>query len=282
MSGTKQGTVLVVGASGFLGRAVTAELHRQNVTVYGTYCQQAVADVPFDFWHDDVAPLLEQTNADTVIFTADVEPDAPTLELQKRATHFFEACAARRVVYLSSDAIFDGTKGNYGESDEPLPVTFYGENLAVLEPLVSHLCKNACIIRPSYLYGVSVGELGPRLSGVRQRLLAGEAVYYAQDMFKSPMEVGLAAEAVVKLALTGVTGIVHISGARTSVYNFYQDAMRVLGVPTETLHANTLPADAAASQNTVPGDTSLNATLMTRLTGVPVLSVGEALTAKNG
>ena len=259
-----------------------AELRQQNVSVYGTYCQQAVADFSFDFWHDDIALLLEQTGADTVIFTAAVEPDAPTLELRERAAHFLEACAAQRVVYLSSDAIFDGTKGNYRESDEPSPATLYGENLAVLEPLVLSSCKNACIVRPSYLYGFSAGELDPRLSGVRQRLLAGEHIYYAQDMFKSPMEVGLAAEAVAKLALSDYSGTVHISGVRTSVYDFYQGSMSVLGIPTETLYANTLPADAPIPRDAVPRDTSLDATLMTRLTGVLVLSVEGAFTAETG
>ena len=271
MSGMKR-RALVVGASGFLGRAVTAELRRQNVTVYGTYCQQALADIPFDFWRDDVTPILEQTGADTVIFTAAVETDAPTLELKARAAHFFRACASRRVVYLSSDAIFDGAKGNYRESDSPSPTILYGKNLMELESLVQGSCKNTCIIRPSYLYGFSA-ELDPRLLEVQQRLLAGKDVYYAQDFFKSPVEITLAAEAVAKLALSSTTGAVHISGARTSVYNFYQGAMTVLGVPVETLHAEYLPADAA-----IPKDTSLDATLMTQLTGVPVASVLEALT----
>ena len=240
---------------------------------YGTHRQQALADsIPFDFWRDDVTLLLEHTRADTVIFTATVEPDASTLELTERATHFFRACAERRVVYLSSDAIFDGVKGNYNELDLPSPTTLYGKNLMGLESLVQGSCKNACVIRPSYLYGFSA-ELDPRLSEVQQHLLAGQAVYYAKDMFKSPMEVGLAAEAVTKLALSDYTGTVHISGTRTSVYDFYQGAMGALGVPVETLHTNTLPADAP-----VPRDTSLDATLMTQLTGVPIVSVREALT----
>ena len=251
---------------------MTAELRRQNVTVYGTYCQQALADISFDFWRDDVTLLLEHTGADTVIFTAAVETDTSTLELTERATHFFRACASRRVVYLSSDAIFDGAKGNYRESDLPSPTTLYGKNLMELESLVQGSCKNACVIRPSYLYGFSA-ELDPRLSSVRQRLLASQDVYYAQDLFKSPVEITLAAETVTKLALSNITGTVHISGTRTSVYDFYQGAMTVLDVPTETLHADTLPADTA-----VPRDTSLDATLMTQLTGVPVLSVREALT----
>ena len=86
------------------------------------------------------------------------------------------------------------------------------------------------------------------------------------------MEVSRAAEAVVKLAGSGHVSTVHVGGVRTSVYRFYRDAMTALGVPTATLRADRLPGGAG-----VPKDTSLHCALMTQLTGVPVLSVQEAL-----
>lgn len=264
--------VLVIGSSGFLGRAVMKQLRRRSVNARGTHRHEATfGSVPFDFWQDDITPLIE-TGADIVVFTAAVEPDVPTARLTERAERFFGACAARRVVYLSSDAVFGGAKGNYSESDIPSPTTLYGENLGALEHLVRDLCPDACIIRPSYLYGFSSGAPDFRLAHVREQLLQGRAVHYAEDMFKSPMEITQAGEAVAELALSNYTGTVHISGARTSVYTFYRDAMTKLGVPVETLHANRLPDGAS-----IPKDTSLDATLMTRLTGVPVLGVREAL-----
>ena len=245
---------------------------RKGVDARGTHRHEAAFDsVPFDFWQDDITPLIEQTEADIVVFTAAVEPDVSTLQLREKAENFFGACTALRVVYLSGDAIFDGAEGNYSESDPPSPATLYGENLGALENLVRDLCADACIIRPSYLYGFSSGAPDFRLAHVRRHLLSGKAVHYAEDMFKSPMEITLAGEAVTELALSNYTGTVHISGARTSVYTFYRDTMTTLGVPIKTLYANRLPADAP-----IPKDTSLDATLMTRLTGVPVLSVREA------
>lgn len=177
------------------------------------------------------------------------------------------------MVYLSSDAIFDGTRGNYRESDVPSPITPYGKNLELLERTTRAICRGACIIRPSYLYGCSLETLDHRLFRTRQRLLSGETVYYAADMFKSPMGVSLAAEAITKIILRRHAGTVHISGTRTSLHTFYLDAMRALGVPTATLHADRLPADTL-----IPRDTSLAAALMHRLTGVPVLSVRETFT----
>lgn len=264
---------LVVGSSGFLGRSVITALRQAGIGAHGTYRQEVVPDAsPFDFWGDDVAPLLTKTGADTVVFCAAVETDTPTAQLAERAERFFRACAGLRVVYGSSDAVFDGLAGNYTETDPPSPTTLYGRNLVAVERIVRERCPDACVIRPSYLYGFSGGALDTRLESVRRRLLAGETVTYAENMFKSPMEVFMAADAVMRLARSSFIGTVHIGGARSSVYGFYRDAMTVLGVPTTTLRADRSPGGAG-----VPKDTSLHCALMTRLTGVPVLSVRETL-----
>lgn len=267
---------LVVGSSGFLGQSVMTALRQAGANVHGTYRTEVTPDAsPFDFWQDDVTPLLTKTGADTVVFTAAVETDAPTELLAGRAERFFAACIGRRVIHLSSDAVFSGFRGNYTEHDPPSPTTPYGKNLVAVENIVRERCPDACVVRPSYLYGFSVGKLDGRLEHARRKLLSGETVRYADDMVRSPMEVGLAAKAVLELARSRYVGTVHISGERSSVYGFYRDALSVLGVPTATLHADRLPAGTE-----VPRDTSLAAALMTRLTGVPVLGVRAALSAR--
>ena len=166
--------------------------------------------------------------------------------------------------------MFSGRRGDY--NDPPSPTTLYGKNLVAVEKIVREHCPDACIVRPSYLYGFSGGKLDGRLETARRRLLSGEPVRYADDMYKSPMEISHAADAVTKLAHSSYVGTVHISGVRSSVYEFYRDALNALGVPTAALHSDRLPVGTKISR-----DTSLDAALMTRLTGVSVLGVREAL-----
>lgn len=131
-----------------------AALRRAGVETHGTYQAEVTPDAsPFDFWQDDITPLLTKTGADTVIFAAAVETDAKAAQLAERAERFFGACAGRRVVYLSSDAVFDGLRGNYTEDDPPSPATLYGKNLVAVEKIVRERCPDACVVRPSYLYG---------------------------------------------------------------------------------------------------------------------------------
>ena len=76
-------SLLVIGSNGFLGRAVTEVLRRQDgLKVYGTHRHRAAfsGSLAYDFWHDDLTPLSERTGADTVILIAAVEPDAQTLD----------------------------------------------------------------------------------------------------------------------------------------------------------------------------------------------------------
>lgn len=58
--------VLVVGTSGFLGRAVASELRAAGHRVVGTYCSTPTdgAEARFDFWTDDVGALADEHDAD--------------------------------------------------------------------------------------------------------------------------------------------------------------------------------------------------------------------------
>ena len=96
----------------------------------------------------------------------------PTCEFtlfKQQAERLIQGCRQCRVLYVSSDGVFDGKKGKYAESDIPSPVTLYGRNLHYLEELVQSFCTNYCIIRPSYLYGYSLSQLDQRLSLIRRR-----------------------------------------------------------------------------------------------------------------
>jgi dTDP-4-dehydrorhamnose reductase len=193
-------------------------------------------------------------------------------DFKRRVDQLVRDCQACRVLYISSDGIFDGRKGYYVESDIPTPSTLYGRNLKYFEEAVQALCTNYCIVRPSYLYGYSCSQLDRRLSQIRDRLLAGEQLSYFTDMIKSPMEVNQIAQAITWLACSDYIGIMHVAGEAMSVYDFYQEAMRSLGITYPGLLPAHMPTDFPH-----PRDTSLDISLMKKLMGIVPLSVQEAL-----
>lgn len=261
-------TVLVVGSSGFLGRCIVDKL-MPRARVFCTYYSQSVFpdSYSYDFFHDDIRPIIEETDVSTVIFTAMVEfeePEAVAASMQR----FVRGCHDRRVVYLSSDGIFDGKRGNYTEDDVPMPCTRYGRNLLTCETFVQDHCANVCIIRPSYLYGFSHGQLDPRLARTRNALMAGEQVQCFHDMYKSPLGVVQVAEAVITLSDSDYVGIMHVAGERLSVFEFHSQAMGALGMATTNLISCPMPETPNFLR-----DTSLNTSRWQRVTGMKPLTV---------
>ena len=274
--------VLVVGASGFLGRAVATELRESGHRVVGTYCSTPApeTDIQFDFWTEDVGVLADERDADTVVFAAAVEygGDADTGEtaagpdFQRAAERFARGCRDRRLVYVSSAAVFDGTRGRYPESADRSPIDDYGRRLVTAENAVRDHCSDAAILRTSYLFGFSGGQLDDRLARTRDAVSAGESVAYFEDMYKSPVLVSEAAEAVRVLVESEATGIVHVPAPRTSVYEFHRDAMAALGHDPSLVERDSIPPEM-----TVAPDSSLSSDRFESLVGFEPSSVESGL-----
>ncbi|GCE47647.1 dTDP-4-dehydrorhamnose reductase [Thermosporothrix hazakensis] len=274
----KDCNVVLLGSNGYLGRTLTVRLQR-DVAVFPTHRQGALfpSSLQYDFWTDDLTPLLSLCQADIVVIAMNVayvaqDPVVDSRLFRLRVGKLVHACRERRVIYISSDGIFDGRSGMYTETDVPHPITPYGKNLQFFEERVREFCDDYCIIRPSYLFGYAHAELDRRLARVRAGLLAGEHFTFFKDMIKSPLDVNQAAEAIAQITLSNYIGVVHVGGVAMSVYDFYHTAMQTLQVPCEGLSASMMPAD-----STMPKNTSLDIRLMKGLTGVRPYTVQEAL-----
>ena len=264
--------VVVIGSSGFSGEAVTRLLTSQgHIPILTHYTHpKFTGSLRYNFFSD--APDFLPDEPATVIFTSAVEMSETTEKVQAAMQRLLARLKNHRFVYLSSDGIFDGTKGNYREEETPYPKTQYGRNLLACETLVRRELENYFILRPSYIYGVVDGKLDSRLDDVRKRLLANEEVVGFHDMYKSPLGVGQLAQAIVDLAASDFTGTLHVAGERMSVYDFYQQAMTALGVETTHLKARAMPPDPALLK-----DTSLNISKWKELSGVAPKSVRKTL-----
>jgi dTDP-4-dehydrorhamnose reductase len=146
--------ILLIGSTGYLGRTLMARL-QQTGQVFPTHRTKAhfAGSHRYDFWTDDVHSLVEQHQIDIVVIAAKMayeaaDPDYEFAIFRQRAEQLIRGCQQCRVIYISSDGIFDGKKGHYTESDIPTPITRYGRNLHYLEEQVQNLCSDYCIIRP--------------------------------------------------------------------------------------------------------------------------------------
>ncbi|MBK9019748.1 MAG: sugar nucleotide-binding protein [Sulfuritalea sp.] len=199
----------VVVGTGFLGAAVVQFLRRSGMAPLHTYRQRQVfADsVRFDLFRQRLSEVVPISDVGTVIFTARIEDAFDRSNLQSAMESLFRECRNMRIVYLSSDAVFDGQRGMYVESDAPSPLTTYGRNKAACENFWERSHPTHCIIRPSYIFGFSCGQLDPRLAQALTTLRSGIPFHRFNDMYKSPIEVNRLAGIVVQAARSsfGVT-----------------------------------------------------------------------------
>jgi dTDP-4-dehydrorhamnose reductase len=272
----QQQRILVVGSSGYLGRVVTKALSSKHFAVSTHNKNPYFPDsAKYSFPHDDLSYLVTANMVDTCIFAAEIEKNQDYQRsddlgfFHQAVKQLVQSLCAVRFVYISSDGIFDGKRGSYTESNIPQPTTEYGRKLEICEDAIRTLCSDYCIIRPSYLYGHSLGILDNRLQRTKSLCQSQQEAIYFDDMFKSPIHVVDAASLIITLALSEYIGVIHIGGPRMSVYDFHKEAMEAIGVSGK-ISPRKMPTDAGLLR-----DTSLDTTLCARLTGFIPKSVTE-------
>ncbi|MEF3691603.1 MAG: sugar nucleotide-binding protein [Candidatus Moraniibacteriota bacterium] len=261
--------------TGFLGEQIYEDIKSSCERVILTHNRNKKYpdSVAFDFFSDDIMQILGDKKTDIIFLPAKIEFIDDSKKLIDSMTEFLENAKGSRIVYISSDGIFDGQKGLYNEDDELNPVTKYGNNLKSCEELVRKKADSYCIVRPSYLYGFVNGKLDSRFRKLKEEIEEGKEVRRFNDMYKSPLSYKQASEAIVKIAKSDFNGIMNVSGERKSVYDFTKEGLESLGVSTEGLIEEPIPKDRPI--DFLP-DTSLNFSRMENLTGVHPISIRES------
>jgi len=205
-------TLLVVGASGFLG----GELCRQAVAagdrVVGTY-HSTTPDLPGVRLHRldvrdraAVHTLVAQVRPDAVVSTAYVYADwAVTAD---GAAHVALATVAvgARLVHLSSDAVHAGRPEPYGDDEPPSPVFPYGAAKAAAETAVRAIDPGAVLVRTSLIVGEGSKQIQLCLDA-----LDGRATLFT-DEIRCPVDVVDLAAAVLELVPSDHAGPLNVAG----------------------------------------------------------------------
>lgn len=135
------------------------------------------------------------------------------------------AASLEKMLYVSTDHVFDGGAGPYHEENQPEPIHVYGRTKRAAEELVLGSGIPALVIRPGLVIGESLqGNKGPQ-DFLLSRLRAGKPVTYFEDEWRTPIRAESLAEECVQLLLSDQTGIFHVTGSQC--YNRYELALRL-------------------------------------------------------
>lgn len=205
-----QRRVLITGVSGYAGRHIALALAGRGWRVAGTYLAhgevvRGLAGVEVhrvDLTSPlDTAALLMELAPQVVIHAAamtDVnaceQAPAAAFDAIVRTTYVLRACCAPRgqqgvgvrLVYLSTDLVYPGTKGNYGPHAPRRPLSVYGRLKAEAEDVVGE----QELVRASLLYGPPSERKAGAVGWMVGELRAGRAIELFEDEIRSPLHVG--------------------------------------------------------------------------------------------
>jgi dTDP-4-dehydrorhamnose reductase len=287
-------TLVVTGANGFVAGSILTQAGdgRQVHAISRGQRPEGCAGV---LWHvcdardpAHLARVFREIKPDAVIHTAaladidfcEAHPDlarAANVELT-RALSDLCADSGCRMVFCSTDTVFDGEHAPYNEEARPVPVNYYAETKVEAEQCVARLGDLGIVARLSLVMGLPVMGAGNSfLARMLSTLRAGREVAMTEREVRSPVDVITAGRALLELASGGHHGIFHLAGnERLNRLTMARRIAQRFGLPPELVVPQ--PPGAATSRAPRPRDVSLgNAKARSRLR-TPMLDFDEALT----
>lgn len=224
--------LMIFGGSGFVGGNLAKAAQQKGWEVYivdSFYragvdsAQWKVADITDKASVDGVMDEMKPDAVVNVAAIADIDKADMDRELAWKvnvdgAKYIAESCASRNIklVFFSSDAVFDGKGRDYTECDKPDPVNYYGKTKMEAEKAVLLAHAGAVVIRISLIVGFPVTGGNFFLAGLENKLRAGNEIYCPGNEVRTPIDVLTLCECVLELAEGSYSGILHL-GSRNSI-----------------------------------------------------------------
>lgn len=162
----------------------------------------------------------------------------------------------RRVLYTSSDLVFDGSRSWYREGDPAVPILEYGRTKLHAEPAVRATARGL-VARLSLLYGASRSGKAGYFDRAMAALRAATPQSFFIDEFRTPLDFDTAAGILIGLAESDATGLIHVGGTeRLSRFELMRRAAVAQGIDPGLIHASNRAG--VPSDEPRPADVSLD------------------------
>jgi len=271
--------IFITGGTGMVGRDVSNFLKDRYEIIIGTIEREAKMEgcgiIYLDITEKEkTIETISEINPDFIIHLAaltDVNLCEEKKELARKinveGTRNMVLAAERigaKLVYASTNYIFDGKKGMYTEEDIPNPINFYsitkveGEKEVLKYPnsIVTRICP----------FGLGTEKNPSFTTKIIQELANHRKMNLFTDQFFSPIFTQNYAEALIKLLESKFTGIINLAGSeRLSRYDFAKNVSKIFNLDSTLLNPIKIGDLNEAAER--PKDTSLDITKARQLLG---------------
>ena len=231
--------ILITGASGLLGLNLALEAARDH-TVFGLVNSQRLMTDAFNVIQGDLlAPgavqrILDETRPDWVIHCAalanvdacesdPLQAQQLNTEIPRKLAHDVARSGAR-LLHVSTDAVFDGQRGDYREGDVPNPLSVYARTKLEAERAVAEVNPQALVARVN-LFGWSLSGKRSLAEFFFNNLHAGKPVMGFTDVYFCPLLANDLAHILVNMLKEKLTGLYHV--VSSECLNKYEFGVRL-------------------------------------------------------
>jgi dTDP-4-dehydrorhamnose reductase len=156
-------TILITGALGYFGSRLLRYLN-ENYNVYGLGTKNSIELNYFKcnlISQEEVNSLSKTIEPDIIIHSAGIKdigycennPDVAYQVNVLTTENLIASFPSSKIIYISTDYVFEGNRGNYSEYDLAKPQTVYGKTKLQAEKLLTEKdVNNFCVIRTSAIY----------------------------------------------------------------------------------------------------------------------------------
>jgi dTDP-4-dehydrorhamnose reductase len=227
--------VLVTGHTGMLGKEIVNVLLKVKGLELVGISRHSIEALPYqqieqDFYNlDSTNSILNKIKPDVIIHAAALVnlksceenlhlADAIHVETTRILSSYYPK--KTRFIYISTDSVFDGEKGNYTESDLPSPLNYYSKSKLEGEKVALRYNSNSVVLRTN-IYGTHSPSGNSLLEWALNELKGKNDIVGFSDVIFNPLSTKQCAEIINYFICHPFSGILNLGVKKgISKYDF--------------------------------------------------------------
>ena len=275
--------ILITGATGMLGRVLTKTLSQKTEYIIYAVSRKNQKDkfdngvinwLCFDLTNlIELAKTISLLKPDLIIHCAAVVNVDQCEEMKDYVDSlnkgFIDIVSFNspntKIIFVSSDSVFDGVSGNYLEADETEPLNYYAKSKVDAEEKLINSELNYLILRTN-IFGYHLPKSSSLVEWAIEKLSKSEKIGGFNDVYFNPLYVDQLSEIILKLIDLKVEGIINIaSDTKLNKYDFLLEIAEVFGFDKKLIEKKSVNEfDFKAIR---PENTTLNTGLLNKIIG---------------
>jgi S-adenosylmethionine synthetase len=261
--------VLVLGASGIVGRSISSFLNQHQVNWIGTYNKNPFENAVFINIHDtqQIQRLLRENNI-THCVNCIAQRNVDLCETQWEETLAVNCQFVKEIAtlcfdegihffHISTDYVFDGRNPPYSTSSERCPIQSYGRSKSFAEIEIQAVNQDACVLRVPVLYSQRYTTLADTVVTTIGKKVMDKTKVHHEDNYsiRRPVFIDDVCSFIYNCLLTKKKGVFHFYNSKDALTK-YEIAARI-GRCLSTDISHILPQGTLAAGTVRPYDTQL-------------------------